>query len=312
MAPTAPWRWWQVWRRRAAPSAPGPAAAASEFPAAFAGAPGYRPLRVLGRGATAEVLLALHEASGQLVALKVFAFEGSASPALDEALARFVAEADASRRLRHPDIIAVLDAGRAQGLAWMAMEYVEGHDLSRYTAKARLLPEALVLGIGVRLARALAHAHGQGIVHRDIKPANVRVDLTHDVVKLGDFGVARLADAARTRTGLMLGTPAYMAPEVLAGGDAGPAADLHALAVMLYELLTGERPYRGDSLGALIREVAVHPVPPLLVKRPDLPFALSDLLARAMAKQPEARPAHARELADALERLRGELPGPRP
>lgn len=311
MAPTAPWRWWQVWRRRSAPPAPEPQAAASDFPDASAGVPGYRPLRVLGRGATSEVLLALHEASGQLVALKVFAFNGGTTPALDEALARFVAEADASRRLRHPDIIAVLDAGRAQDRAWMAMEFVEGHDLSRYTAKVRLLPETLVLGMGVRLARALAHAHGQGIVHRDIKPANVRVDLTHDVVKLGDFGVARLADAARTRTGLMLGTPAYMAPEVLAGGDAGPPADIHALAVMLYELLTGERPYRGDSLGELIREVAQQPVPQLRARRPDLPDALSDLLASAMAKQPEARPLRARDFADALEQVRASLPSPR-
>ena len=307
MAPATPVRWLQSWWQRRGRAAPAVAAEPSSAPRGIAG---YRTLRLLGRGATAEVHLALHEASGQLVALKLFAFEGETSAALDEALARFVAEADTSRRLRHPDIIAVLDAGRAPGLAWLAMEYVEGHDLSRYTVRARLLPEALVLGIGVRLARALAHAHGQGVIHRDIKPANVRVDLTHDVVKLGDFGVARLADAARTRTGLMLGTPAYMAPELLAGGEPGPAADIHALAVMLYELLAGERPYRGDTLGELIREVAQQPVPALRARRPDLPEALSDLLSQAMAKRPEDRPALARDLAEALDSVRGELPGP--
>lgn len=307
MAPATPVRWLHAWWQRRGRAAP--AVAAEPFPT-VRGITGYRALRLLGRGATAEVHLALHEASDQLVALKLFAFDGEPSAALDEALSRFIAEADTSRRLRHPDIIAVLNAGRAPGVAWLAMEYVEGHDLSRYTVPARLLPESLVVGIGARLARALAHAHGQGVVHRDIKPANVRVDLTHGVVKLGDFGVARLADAARTRTGLMLGTPAYMAPELLAGGEAGPAADIHALAVMLYELLTGTRPYRGDTLGELIREVAQRPVPALSERRPDLPEALSTLLAQAMAKRPGDRPALARDFADALERVRLELPGP--
>jgi eukaryotic-like serine/threonine-protein kinase len=264
----------------------------------------------LGRGASSEVWRASRADVATPAALKVFLPEGASGAALAEARRRFVQEAQTARRLTHPHIIAVLDAGEHQGLAWMAMEYVPGHDLGRYTARHRLLPEPLALGLAGRVAQALDHAHAQGVVHRDVKPANVRVDLPRDVVKLGDFGVARLDDATLTRTGLVLGTPEYMAPEQLAGGQVGPQADLYALGVLLFEMLTGRRPHRGASLGELMRAVATDPAPDLRSLRPELPAPLAELAASLLAGDPQARPASAAEVARTLAALAATWPAP--
>jgi serine/threonine protein kinase len=145
-------------------------------------------------------------------------------------------------------------------------------------------------------------------VHRDIKPANVLVDLPAGSLRITDFGVAHLADAERTRTGLVLGSPAYLAPEQLAGGAAAPAGDLYALGVTLFQLLTGRLPFDAASMGELLRQVASAPPPPLAVLRPELPPTLARplgaLLDRLLAKQPGQRPAGAEVVADALARLR--------
>ncbi len=203
--------------------------------------------------------------------------------------------------LRHPDIVAVLDAGRVGGTGWVALELVIGTDLRRYTRPDRLLPHRLVARIGARLARALAHAHAQSVIHRDVKPANVLVDWSHDIVKLGDFGVARWADHAQTQSGQAIGSPDYMAPEQLAGGDVGPAADLYGLGASLYELLTGRRPYAAPTLGELLRAVANDPVRDLEQLCPELPMALSQLIMSSLAKHASQRPASADAMAAGLE-----------
>ena len=284
----------------------------------------YRVLRLLGRGAMGAVYLAQPTQQSQAtmaagpggndaVALKVLPLprEADGRAALQS---RFAAEMAMASRLRHPGIATTLAAGTEGvdgGLAWIAMELAPGVPLDRYTRPARLLPEALVLHLVQRIAEALGHAHGAGVVHRDVKPANVMVELPTGSLRVTDFGIAHLADAERTRTGLVLGSPAFLAPEQLAGGAATPAGDLYALGVTLFQMLTGRLPFDAASMGELLRQVATAPPPPLAHLRPDLPPALAEplatLLSRLLAKRPAQRPADAFALAAELVALRARL-----
>jgi len=264
----------------------------------------YRLVRLLGRGAMGEVHVAVDTRNGGAVALKVITLaSGQTGPALEEARQRFVAEAVHGRRLEHPGIVRVLDAGLEGDRGWIAMEPVAGSDLHRYTQPRRLLPEALVLKVGERVALALAHAHRAGVVHRDVKPSNILVDWSADQVKLSDFGMARLANAERTRTGLVLGSPAYMAPELLAGAPPSPASDIYALGVTLFQLLAGRLPFVEGNLGELLRQVATQPPPDLHALRPGIPAALAACIARMLAKAPAERPAGADQAAAELRAL---------
>lgn len=246
----------------------------------------------LGRGAVSQVFEGVDMRSGEPVAIKFIALP----PDADEAtrrdwLARLHREAELSACLRHPDIVAVHDAGLDGHQGWLVMERINGVDLLRYTRRERLLPEALVLRIAARVAGALAHAHARGVVHRDLKPANVLVDLAAGRVKLADFGVAGTDASELTRTGLTLGTPLYMAPELLSGAAATPASDAYALGVMVYELLSGRRPHEAENLGQLLRAVAEQPARPLTDWRPDLPAPVAALVHRLLAPTPDDRPA---------------------
>jgi len=261
----------------------------------------YRLIRTLGQGSVGVVHLAIDSRTRQALALKVLTLGHDLSES-DHALARehFLGEFRTARRLSHPDIVTLYDAGEQDGTAWLAMELLSGCELGRYTRRPRLLPEPVVLALGARLARALAHAHALGVVHRDIKPANVMVDLPAGQLKLTDFGVAGLADLSRTRTGVVLGTPHYMAPEQLAGAPADARSDLYSLGVLLFQLLTGRLPHEQASLGELLRAVAREPAPDLLGLRPELSPALAAVVAQALQKQPAQRHADAQRLADAL------------
>ncbi len=200
----------------------------------------YRIDGELGRGSMGAVYLGHDPQIGRQVALKTLAlsreFQGDK---LAEARRRFFREAETAGRLQHPDIVTIFDAGESQDLAYIAMEYIQGADLQRHATPDRLLPWTEVLAVGARVADALAYAHRQGVVHRDVKPANVMVNLETSLVKVTDFGIARITDAARTRTGLVLGTPSYMSPEQMAGRRIDGRTDLYSLGVMLFELLTG-------------------------------------------------------------------------
>ncbi len=262
----------------------------------------FRLERLIGRGAVGAVYLAQDGADGQWVALKTLPLTAGNASDARAAQELFERETRAVGLLRHPGIVAVLDAGRADHTGWLALELVGGTDLRRYTRPDRLLPDRLVVRIGVRVARALAHAHAQSVLHRDVKPANVLVDWSHDIVKLGDFGAARWADHAQTQSGQAIGSPDYMAPEQLAGGNVGPAADLYGLGATLYELLTGRRPHVAPTLGALLRAVASDPVDDLAQLRPDLPQALTQLVMSSLAKHASQRPESADAMVLALER----------
>ena len=261
----------------------------------------YRPERILGKGASATVYLAQDERDARWVAIKVLT-PGWEPSGVDreEAHLRFAQEAAIVQRVQHADIVAVLDTGEAAGQLWLAMELAPGCGLDRYAQPRMLLPAHVVLGIGARVASALAHAHAQGVVHRDIKPSNVLVDLSTQSVKVTDFGTARLLDGRRTRTGLMLGTPAYMAPELLAGENAGPRSDLYSLGVMLYELLAGRRPHESASMGELLRQIANEAPPDLQALRPALPRAAVDLVSGLLAKSASQRPADGQLVAAGL------------
>ncbi len=261
----------------------------------------YRLLRPLGRGSMGVVHLAIDDATQQHVALKTLAPDsGMPEPERSEACARFRIEAENAARLSHPDIVKVHASGEHEGVAWMAMELIPGCELGRYMAMPRLLPETLVLRIIERVARALAHAHARGVVHRDIKPGNVMFDLPTGGVKITDFGIAGLADTSRTRTGLVLGTPVYMAPEQLAGAMADARSDLYSLGVLMFHLLTGQLPHQHASLGELLRQVARETAPDVRTLRPELSPALAALLAKCLQKQPGLRQAGCAQLADAL------------
>lgn len=270
---------------------------------------GWRLGRRLGQGAQSAVFVAVREADGTTAALKTVPLPASARAA-------FLQQAERARRLRHPDIVEVIDAGVdigiegaiEGGMGWVAMELVPGGDLGRYTRRPRLLPEPVVLEVGARVARALAHAHRHGLVHRDLKPANVLVHWPTRCVKLADLGLARAPGAEPTDSGVVPGSPAYMAPEQLAGAAPDAPADLYALGVVLFELLAGRRPYEGSSLGELLRRVATEPPPSLAALRPDLPPALGALVGRLLARDPAERGSDGDAVAAVLERIGAAAP----
>lgn len=290
-----------VWSRRG-DAAPGAArrrmpAMPGEMPGISIG--GFPLVRTISQGAQGELHLATDPATGMPVAVKTVRI-GRNGASQD----RFLRESAAAAHLQHNDIVRTFAAGitgegeERQG--WIAMEWITGSDLSRYVSRPLLLPEALVLDIGARVAAALAHAHQQGVVHRDVKPSNVLVNLPANTVKITDFGCAYLAEAERSRSGLIIGSPSYMSPEQLAGAPLDGRSDLYALGVMLFQLLAGRLPFASDQLGELLADIAQRPAPRLSELRPDLPPVLSDIIARLLAKQPAQRHPDGAQLAREL------------
>jgi serine/threonine-protein kinase len=273
--------------------------------------------RRLGQGAGSVVYAAYDDRAEAWRALKLLLPTAGADPALAaEARARLLREQATAARLHHPGIVRLHDCGESGSLAWLTMELLPGADLSRYTQPARRLPVPVVARLGARIAEALAHAHGAGVVHRDLKPANVMVDWASDRAVITDFGLARGSDAEGTRTGLVLGSPGYMAPELLAGQAPDARSDLYALGVLMFQLLAGRLPFEATGLGALLREVAQTPAPDLLalVPSPQDPLLpqLAGWVARLLAKAPGQRPADAATVAAAWHAMEaGSTPGPK-
>jgi len=256
----------------------------------------------IGRGAMAVVYKATQRSTGRQVAVKRLALSREFSAEdLADVRERFMREARAAGQLEHPDILQVVDAGQDGNDTWIALEYVLGRDLSLFTRPGQLLPVREVVQIGVRLARALAYAHSQGVVHRDIKPANVMLDRINGSLKLMDFGIARVGDGSRTRTGLVLGTPSFMSPEQLAGLTVDGRSDLYSLGVLLYQLLCGTLPHQSESMARLMQQIATEPAPDIRTHRPGLPESLALVLALALEKRPELRYGSGEQLARDLE-----------
>jgi serine/threonine-protein kinase len=261
----------------------------------------FRLQQQLGRGATATVFKAVDERNGNVVALKTLTLTDDwPEDLLDEARLRLLREADAAGSLAHPDIVEIRESGEHEGLVYLAMEYVEGVNLGTHATEGRMLPPRLVCEMCARVADALYFAHQRGVIHRDIKPANIVFDQRNRRVRVMDFGVARLENSRATRTGVILGSPSYMAPEQLDARPVTAQSDLFSLGVTLFQLLTGMLPFRSDSIPGLMQKISAEPHPPLKVVRPDLPAALSAVIDRALEKDPEMRYRSGAEMAQAL------------
>ena len=269
----------------------------------------YRLEREIGRGAMGTVYLGRDPAINRLVAIKAIPLASEFSESeLAEARSRFFREAETAGRLNHPSIVTIYDVGEERGLAYIAMEYLKGRHLSDYAAPDTLLEPRKVLELAARTAQALGFAHKQQVVHRDIKPANIMYDPSADVLKITDFGIARLTGTGSTRTGIVLGTPSFMSPEQLEGRTVTGHSDLFSLGVSLFQLLTGQLPFTADSMTGLMQQIAEAPHPPLHAFRPDLPASVDGIIDRALAKNPEARFESGAQMAAALEDCRSRLP----
>lgn len=256
----------------------------------------YRLLSRLGSGGMAEVWSATDERLERTVAVKFLAPQLSEDP---EFLVRFFSEAQAVARISHPNVVQVLDFGEHSGAPYLVMEYVSGGPLTDRTGEPWSVDEASDL-IG-KAALGAGAAHALGIVHRDIKPGNVL--LSEDgSAKLADFGIAASARSERlTATGAAIGSPHYISPEQASGRDATPASDVYSLGILIYELLTGRRPFEGDNITAIaIAHVEQDPVPPRALV-PEIGPETDALVLRCLAKDPDARYADGNELAAALE-----------
>lgn len=261
----------------------------------------FRLQQQLGRGATATVYRAIDERNQSVVALKLLALADDwPDDLLDEAKLRLLREADAAGSLAHPDIVEIREAGEHEGQVYLAMEYVEGVNLATHATEGRMLPPRLVCEMCARVADALYFAHQRGVIHRDIKPANIVFDQKNRRVRVMDFGVARLENSRATRTGVILGSPSYMAPEQLDARPVTAQSDLFSLGVTLFQLLTGMLPFRSDSIPGLMQKISAEPHPPLRVIRPDLPAALGAIIDRALEKDSDLRYRGGAEMAQAL------------
>ena len=261
----------------------------------------YRLLEPVGQGTTGQVFLARDPDINRLVAIKLIdlALERDATEVAD-AKDRFRREAETTGRLSHPNIVTIYDIGESDDRAYIAMEYLKGELLSRFTSAETLLPPRLVLELGAKTADALDYAHSQNVIHRDIKPSNIMYDSVTGELKITDFGIARLIDVSRTRTGVVLGTPSFMSPEQIEGGNVNGHTDLFALGVSLYELLTGQLPFRGASMTQLMFVIANEPHEPVSAARPGLPAELDDVMQTALSKDPGDRFRRGADMADAL------------
>jgi serine/threonine protein kinase len=260
----------------------------------------YRILQILGAGGMGVVFQAEDSNLKRIVALKVLMPKAAEKPAARE---RFLREAQALARLEHEHVVAVHHVGESNGVAYIVMQWLKGHSLDDRLRN----PEPIVMSEAVRIGRqvalGLAAAHEHGLIHRDVKPANIWIEATHGGrIKLLDFGLARpMLDAEQlTRSGSIVGTPAYMPPEQASGGEIDHRCDLFSLGVVLYRLATGQLPFSGKSPVAILIAVAVKsPAPPESLAV-DLPPGLSDLIVQLLEKEPAKRPASANEVAERL------------
>ena len=259
----------------------------------------YELLSELGRGTSGVVYKAFDPKLDRLVALKILRPELTS---LEESgvgfKQRFHQEAVAAGRLTHPAIVAVHDVGEAEGRPFMVMEYIEGGTLADLLLGGQPLPLADAVEIVLQVCAALDYAHRHGVVHRDIKPRNILVG--PGVTKVTDFGTARILDASHTLTGTMLGTPAYMSPEMVRGQAADPRSDLFSLGVVLYEAVTGVNPFNAADLAAVLYRIVNSDAPSVRYHHAELPPALDRVLRHALTKEPEARFATATDFAGAL------------
>jgi serine/threonine-protein kinase len=250
----------------------------------------YQIEKELGKGAMGVVYLGRDPKINRVVAIKTMALSQEFdADELKDVKERFFREAETAGRLNHPNIVQMYDAGEEHDLAYIAMEFLKGKDLVPYTKPGNLLPLPKALSIVARVAEALSYAHANQVVHRDIKPANFMYEPESDQVKVTDFGIARITDSSKTKTGMVLGTPSYMSPEQLAGKKIDGRSDLFSLGVTLFQLVSGKLPFEGESMAQLMYKIANEAAPDIRSFRPDVPDCLVAIIDRALIKDPEQR-----------------------
>ncbi|MFQ5890506.1 MAG: protein kinase [Gemmatimonadota bacterium] len=268
----------------------------------------FEILQEIGKGAMGRVFLANDPKIERRVAIKTISLPpGTSEQEARETSERFLREAQAAGKLMHPNIVTVFDVGEDSGVSFIAMEYIEGDTLERYTRPDSLLPPGRILDLATQAASALDYAHRHRVVHRDIKPANLMI-LKDGTLKITDFGLAKNPSASLTQAGVLLGTPSYMSPEQIRGRELDGRSDLFSLAVVLYELLTGARAFDGDSISTIIYRVLYEEPRPPASYNPALPPDVNAILEKGLAKSPEDRYATGADLAGALGRAFSALP----
>ncbi len=267
----------------------------------------YEIISEIGQGAMGVVYKATDPLIDRVVAIKTINL-GMAQDEKEEYEGRFYQEAKAAGRLSHPNIVTIYDVGKSGEVAYIAMEFLQGRELRDVLNDAAVLPVKQVLDIVSQVALGLSYAHEHGIVHRDVKPSNIMV-IRDGHVKITDFGIARMESAAvRTQTGMVLGSPKYMSPEQVMGKTLDQRSDIFSLGVMLYEMLTGKAPFVGENINAIMYQTMnVIPAPPSTLN-PAVPEMLNFIVAKALAKDLDARYQNARDLADDLRACRDSLP----
>ncbi len=237
-----------------------------------------------------KVYRARDSRTGAAVALKVFFPDTTVSAQQqDDLLARFQKEASVLTTIQHPNIVGIHEVGSYQGQEYIAMEYLDGPNLKDLLAMGVAFSVQDTVDIGVQALSGLEACHNAGVIHRDIKPANI-VKLASGVVKLADFGIARiLTDATISRTGTVVGTPNYMSPEQVRGGEITPGSDLFSLGIVLYEMLTKHKPFDAENITAIMYNVVNLAAPPASFYDEEIPKAIEHVLARAMRKIPSER-----------------------
>jgi len=259
----------------------------------------YEILEELGQGAMGTVYLGKDPMINREVAIKTLKYNEVPEEELNEIKERFFREAEAAGRLSHPKIVTIYDIGEEHDIAYMAMELLDGKNLSAYCRKDNLLPASRILGLLISVAEALGYAHRKGVVHRDIKPANI-ILMADDQVKVADFGIARIVDASKTRTGLVLGTPYYMSPEQVAGKNIDGRSDLFSLGVVFYELLTGERPFESENLPTLMYAITECSYTPISERAPQVPSCCVRIVDQLLRKELNERCESAEQLTEIM------------
>lgn len=245
----------------------------------------YQIEKELGKGAMGVVYLGRDPKINRVVAIKTMALSQEfEEDELVEVKERFFREAETAGRLNHQNIVTMYDAGEEHDLAYIAMEFLKGRDLVPYTKPDHLLPLPQVVSILARVADALAYAHSNNVVHRDVKPANVMYEPESDQVKVTDFGIARITDSSKTKTGMVLGTPSYMSPEQLSGKKIDGRSDLFSLGVTLYQMVCGKLPFVGDSMAQLMFKIANEAQADIRSINPQVPDGLAAVIDRALSK----------------------------
>lgn len=265
----------------------------------------YPIINEVGQGSTGRVFLSHDPYYGRDVAIKLYNVDAEGTDEEQSKTTRkmFFTEAQMMGRLQHPNILPVYDAGEEDGSYYVVTEHIQGaRTLAAYCKPDNLLPVDDVVEIIFKCAKGLHYAHSRGVVHRDIKPSNLMLTLDNDV-RIIDFGIALVTDSDVSRIEGIAGSPSYMSPEQIQSAELNGRSDLYSLGVVMYELLTGFRPFRGHTLGKLLHQIVYATAPPIHTLRSGLPEDLEDIVAKLMQKNPDARYENGQELAAALTRV---------